>query len=110
MGSRGLRASAHQSQDGGDVWGNQTNPISCHTVSIPKLCDRGRREPGCWDDQGALPGEDTPGFLSEENEKHEDRPGGSTGRTALGGCPCLYLYMSACVDMCVTCMTQTSDP
>lgn len=33
--------------------------ISCHTVSIPKLCHGGRREFGCWDDQGALPGEDT---------------------------------------------------
>lgn len=25
-GNRGLRASAHQSQDGGDVWGNRPQP------------------------------------------------------------------------------------
>lgn len=78
--------------------------ISCHTVSTPRLCHSGRRESGCWDDQGALPGEDTPGFLSEENEKHEARLGDSTGATALGGCPRVYLYMSACVGIYVTCV------
>lgn len=104
MGGRGLRASAHQSQDGGDVWGNQTNPhLLPHCVHAQAVSQRPEGV-WVWGDQGALPGEGTPGFLSEENEKHEARPGGSTGAAALGGCPGLYLYMSACVGMCVTCV------
>lgn len=48
MGSRGLRASTHQSQVGGDVWGNRPQPhIPCHFVSTP----RGRL---CCGDEGSL--------------------------------------------------------
>lgn len=104
MGSRGLRASAHPSQ-GAEVMSGGIRPTPSPATPCPSPDWVTEAEgAGCWDDQGALPGEDTPGFLSEENEKHEDRPGGSTGRTALGGCPRLYLCMSACIGhVCYMC-------
>ena len=108
MGSRGLRASAHQSRDGGDVWGNWPQPhVSCHLASISRgrLQQRSRvggstRSSGCWGDQGALPAEDTFQASPQERKRNTRQPWGLHTNDST-------VHVHVCVtSVCVTCVSD----